>query len=878
MIGFRKSLLLVLIFVFNACGGGDGDNNGQNSSPQNNLNNNSTQNEVVSQKKALGALIPTEEMLSEVPVALPPVSSYASNELPSSFDLSSKMPPVRNQGGQGSCASWAVGYYLKAYHEHVDNNTDYGTGSDHSGVYSPAFLYNSVKIGSCDEGSYIYKNLDRVKDVGIASWKDMPYNEKKCDTKPSSTATTHAKCAKILDYQRIRLHEPIEKIEMQDIKYYLSHGNPIIIGILVYDGFNNPKRVNGDFFYKEYNEDGYRGGHAIVVVGYDDNKNAFKIINSWGRNWGNDGFLWIDYDVFSRIVFEAYRTTDVLNECEEDSSYISIDKQKLLFNTKPINASYKESFTISNSGSESFTITNITVPNGYTVDWTRGRLEASAEQKITVTFSPTEDKSYNGKLIIEHNADQGNSNIELVGEGIDKNNPNLLPIAKAGEDITVKVGESVKLDASKSSDDGEIVSYEWKSGATLLSNNKIFIKSDFSVGTHRITLKVTDDKGLTSTDNITVVVTNKSNLSPIANAGENISVSFGESVSFDASKSKDNDGKIVKYQWKEGNKILSNSSKFSKKDFSEGKHTITLIVTDNKGATDKDMMIVTVSEKGNSKPVANAGEDITITFGGDIFFNASKSTDDKKIIEYAWSSSYYNFSLRHPSTTYSGLRLPIGKHTFTLTVKDSDGQTDTDTMIITVEASEENLKPVIRFSARNETLNFNLYFKPTIRANDTVKFYCGSSYDNDGEIISYEWKEGNNILSREIEFSKNDFSIGEHTLTLTLTDNEGAISTKEIILVVGRVNNTPPIAEAGNNKTIVLGEELMVDGSKSSDSDGDILYYSWSYKNSFTHSSTNSNYSIFPEIDKVGDYIFTLTVIDNDGAIATDTMTVTVVD
>ena len=865
--------------MLNACGGSD-DN-----PPKNNLSdNNSSQNEIVSAKKGLGALIPTEEMLVSIPVALPPVSAYTSDTLPSSFDLSSKMPPVRSQGQQGSCASWAVGYYVKGYHEHLDKDTTYGTENDYSGAYSPAFLYNSVKLdSSCDGGTYINDNLKRVKSIGIAPWKDMPYDEKKCNAKPSSTALIHAKCNKLLDYQRIRTHEPIENIEMQDMKYYLSHGNPLVIGIRVYGGFSTPKQVSGEFIYDVYEEKSYSGGHAIVVVGYDDSKNAFKIINSWGDDWGNSGFLWIDYDVFSRIVFVAYRTSDAVNECEEGSSYIAIDQQKLLFNTKPINSSYKKSFTISNSGSEPFSVTDITMPNGYSVDWKNGTLKVGEKQEITVTFSPTEDKSYNGKITIGHNADQGNSNIELVGEGIDNSTSNLAPIAKAGNDITVKVGDDVKFDASKSSDDGEIISYEWRSGDTLLSSSKNFTKNNFSVGTYRITLKVVDDKGLTDTDTITITVTNKANLAPIADAGENISIGFGKSVTLDGSKSKDNDGKIVKYQWKKGSTVLSNSAKFSKKDFSEGKHTLTLIVTDDKGATDKDIIIVTVAKQGNSKPVANAGEDITITFGGDIFFNASKSTDDKKIIEYKWSSpSYSDFILRYPSTTYHGIRLPIGKHTFTLTVKDNDGQIDTDTMIITVEASNENLKPIIRFSTQNDTLGINLYYKPTIRVNDTIRFYCGSSYDNDGEIVSYEWKENNKILSREDNFNKNDFSIGKHILTLTIKDNEGAISTEEITLTVGKINNTSPIAHAGNNQTLVMGQEMKLDASKSSDSDGNIIYYYWSYKkdknHSFTSSSTNFNHSIFPEIDNVGDYIFTLTVLDNDGEIATDTMIVTVVD
>jgi len=70
----------------------------------------------------------------------------------------------------------------------------------------------------------------------------------------------------------------------------------------------------------------------------------------------------------------------------------------------------------------------------------------------------------------------------LKGEGIDETSSNLPPVANAGEDITVKVGEAVTLDGSKSYDDNGIVSYEWKLGDTVLSSSKEFIKNEFGEG------------------------------------------------------------------------------------------------------------------------------------------------------------------------------------------------------------------------------------------------------------------------------------------------------------------------------------------------------------------------------------------------------------
>jgi hypothetical protein len=84
---------------------------------------------------------------------------------------------------------------------------------------------------------------------------------------------------------------------------------------------------------------------------------------------------------------------------------------------------------------------------------------------------------------------------------------NTPPTANAGQDQNVTAGASVDLDASASSDsDGTIVSYEWKIGETVLSTAASFSKSDFAIGTHTLTLKVTDDGGAVGTDTVVVTV------------------------------------------------------------------------------------------------------------------------------------------------------------------------------------------------------------------------------------------------------------------------------------------------------------------------------------------------------------------------------------
>ncbi len=50
----------------------------------------------------------------------------------------------------------------------------------------------------------------------------------------------------------------------------------------------------------------FYGVHAITIVGYDDSKHAFKVINSWGTGWGDAGFTWIDYDYLQQMTYEAF--------------------------------------------------------------------------------------------------------------------------------------------------------------------------------------------------------------------------------------------------------------------------------------------------------------------------------------------------------------------------------------------------------------------------------------------------------------------------------------------------------------------------------------------------------------------------------------------
>ena len=63
------------------------------------------------------------------------------------------------------------------------------------------------------------------------------------------------------------------------------------------------------------NDDGdSRGYHAVVIVGYDDQRSAFKIANSWGTEWGIGGYGWIDYDASDTLIVSSYVTQDMTGD------------------------------------------------------------------------------------------------------------------------------------------------------------------------------------------------------------------------------------------------------------------------------------------------------------------------------------------------------------------------------------------------------------------------------------------------------------------------------------------------------------------------------------------------------------------------------------
>ena len=196
------------------------------------------------------------------------------------------------------------------------------------------------------------------------------------------------------------------------------------------------------------------------------------------------------------------------------------------------------------------------------------------------------------------------------------------PIAKAGDDQNLRVDTKgyvrVTLDGSQSSDDGTIVDYLWQVDDIFLGDTAILNNLVMGVGIHNIKLTVTDDDGISTSDNISIRINpNASNQNPIANAGANQVVtdmdnSGSNLVLLRASDSTDNDGTIVSYRWLDENHVQIADSAITTQDLTVGTHNITLEIMDNEGGFSSDSMQVIVKPENDYALNFDGGEFVVI--------------------------------------------------------------------------------------------------------------------------------------------------------------------------------------------------------------------------------------------------------------------------
>jgi len=223
--------------------------------------------------------------------------------IPSSIDLSIYAPLPRHQGTIFSCVGWSVGYGALTIERAIQNGwTDRVKITNESS--SALFLYNQIKIGNCTRGARISDALIFLQEKGDCLAKYYDKNLDDCEQPTTPEIIKNASNFKITDYAALFDGELNQIDKINRIKRVLAQNKPVVIGLRIKNNFY--KLEDAAFWHPDLGDTTYAGGHAMVVVGYDDNLASFRVFNSWGSKWGKNGMIWIKYTEFAKYCKYAY--------------------------------------------------------------------------------------------------------------------------------------------------------------------------------------------------------------------------------------------------------------------------------------------------------------------------------------------------------------------------------------------------------------------------------------------------------------------------------------------------------------------------------------------------------------------------------------------
>jgi C1A family cysteine protease len=210
----------------------------------------------------------------------------APRQFPKSVDISNVLPPAYDQTTVGSCTGNGVAAGME--YDQIIENKDFDT------LFSRLFsYYNTRRIEGTtneDAGGTIRDAIKAVNLYGICKESIWPYIESKFAVQPSEEAYKEAILHKSVDYSRL------DNRDINQLKACLVDDNrPFIFGFQVFEFFESDEMAKTGILQLPRPGEGCQGGHCVICVGYDDEKQAFLIRNSWGPDWGIKGHFWMPY-------------------------------------------------------------------------------------------------------------------------------------------------------------------------------------------------------------------------------------------------------------------------------------------------------------------------------------------------------------------------------------------------------------------------------------------------------------------------------------------------------------------------------------------------------------------------------------------------------
>jgi hypothetical protein len=286
----------------------------------------------------------------------------------------------------------------------------------------------------------------------------------------------------------------------------------------------------------------------------------------------------------------------------------------------------------------------------------------------------------------------------------------------------------------------------------------------------------------------------------------------------------------------------------------------------------------------NQGPIANAGEDQTITLpASTVTLNGSASSDpDGTIAAFQWAklSGPGTPAFVTPASSQTDVKdLQEGLYIFELSVTDDKGAIDRDTVQVTVNpAPPPPNKPPVANAGEDRTIELN--------PNTFLVLDGSGSTDEDGTIVAYKWKQIAGPVAKIVadglaQTPVTGLQEGVYEFLLTVTDNDGATDSRKVVITVTLPPNLPPVANAGPDQDIVINATnnlAVLNGTQSSDPGGGPLQFNWTLVGGPNQPNIVSQNSATTSVTGLvpGTYTFQLTVTDNRGATNSATVIVRV--
>jgi C1A family cysteine protease len=194
-------------------------------------------------------------------------------------DLRSHFPPPFNQGSLGSCTANAlcglIAYDIPGF-----------MGSRLFLYYNERYIENDIQI---DGGALLSDGVESLKRFGICAESEWGYDVSKFTVKPSEKCYHDALNHHALSVKNI-------STDKEDMKNALRNGYPFVVGIMIYQSFEGADVAETGIVKMPSPGEPLLGGHAVVCVGYDDDRQLWIMRNSWGEQWGDAGYFYLPYD------------------------------------------------------------------------------------------------------------------------------------------------------------------------------------------------------------------------------------------------------------------------------------------------------------------------------------------------------------------------------------------------------------------------------------------------------------------------------------------------------------------------------------------------------------------------------------------------------